>query len=782
MPHLIAPRFVGPTQGGPYLIPYSCRFNDDDSARLSRTLAVGNRKTWTFSTWLKLGSLSGNRIIFIGGADDANNAIIYLTANHQLTYIQEDSSSVTDQLTTAQVFRDSSAWYHIVCAVDTTQATESDRLKLYVNGAQVTDFQTENYPAQNSDTDINSASSHVIGSNLAQSASFYGGYLSEVTFVDGAQLDSSSFGEFDDNGVWRPIDVSGLTFGTNGFLLDFADSADLGNDVSGNGNDFTSSGLSTDDRVSDTPTENYATLNVLAQDADIGTSVSNGNLACSFSGAAALLPSTIAFDGTDSFAAKFQVSTAQGIYLGIAEADRDDWPPQEFRGIGTTAGNWVTQQFVGGSQSGGTIVKAPYNDSDVLEFEYNAGTLTVRINGTQYSPTYSSIDTSKKWVFAVGSAGTGAGEWDFGQKGYTPTTPATFKTLTLANLPQPSIKDGNAQFQPTLYTGNGTARNIDQTGNSTFQPDLVWIKNRDQADNHMLVDAVRGATNVVHSDIPDAESTDANGVTSFDADGFGLGTGANGYNDTGEDFVAWQWKANGAGTSNTDGSITSTVSANSASGFSIVGYTGTGSTATVGHGLGVAPQMIIIKNRSVGYGWIVGLESQGWTEFGVFDETSAFSSGTFFNNTAPTSSVFSTGTQANVNASGNDYVAYCFAEIAGYSKIGTYTGNGISDGPFVYTGFEPAFVLIKRTDNTGNWVIYDTARNPHNVTDELLLPNEANAEVTATNDLIDLVANGIKLRGGPGVSAYNISSASYIYIAFAEHPFGGANTTPVTAR
>lgn len=330
----------------------------------------------------------------------------------------------------------------------------------------------------------------------------------------------------------------------------------------------------------------------------------------------------------------------------------------------------------------------------------------------------------------------------------------------------PIINRGDDYFQAGTYTGNGSTLTI--TG-LRFQPDFVWIKGRSGATDHALYDAVRGVQKRLESNTTDAEVTSDGGVTAFTSDGFTVGSLAQ-VNTNGATYVYWAWKANGAGSSNTAGSITSTVSANTTSGFSIVTYVGTNAIgATVGHGLGVAPQMIIIKNRSSAEAWPVYHTSIGATKYLVLNTTAASATATTpWNNTAPTSTVFTIANWNALNENGSNHVAYCFAPVAGYSAFGSYTGNGSADGVFVYTGFRPRYLLIKETGNVNSWEVYDTARNEYNVQTQRLFPNDSQAEAT-TNPSLDILSNGFKCRAGN--TGINRSGGTYIYMALAENPF-----------
>ena len=337
-----------------------------------------------------------------------------------------------------------------------------------------------------------------------------------------------------------------------------------------------------------------------------------------------------------------------------------------------------------------------------------------------------------------------------------------------------TINKSTDYFNTKLYTGNGSTNAI--TG-VNFQPDWTWLKRRDTADSHALYDAVRGVTKRLESNGTGAEGTKSAGLTTFGTDGFTLGNDTQA-NTSGGTYASWNWKANGAGSANTDGSINSTVSANTTSGFSIVSFTGTGSNATVGHGLGVAPKFIIVKCLSHASEWIVYYGDA--TDYLKFNEDNATADdSTRWNDTAPTNSVFSLGTQGDINTSGRTYIAYCFAEKKGYSKIGSYTGNGNNDGTFVYTGFKPAWVMVKRTDGSANWNMYDNKRIGYNPLNYFLYPNLSDAEDTSNPQWLNLHSNGFKLRNTSTIA--NTSGGSYIYMAFGQS-LVGSNNVPATAR
>jgi hypothetical protein len=331
-------------------------------------------------------------------------------------------------------------------------------------------------------------------------------------------------------------------------------------------------------------------------------------------------------------------------------------------------------------------------------------------------------------------------------------------------------------FNTKLYTGTGATQSI--TG-VNFQPDWTWIKNRTQTDDHKIFDAVRGVTKVIKSNTTGVEGTDANTLTTFGTDGFTVGSDG-GVNGSSEPHVSWNWLASNTTASNTSGSITSTVSASTTSGFSIVSYQGTGVAGTIGHGLGVVPKMIIIKRRTAfAEDWLVYHASLGATKNLKLNTTAAeATSSSPFNNTAPTSTVFSVESDGTTNSSSSTYIAYCFAEKKGFSKFGSYTGNSSTDGTFVYTGFRPAWVLIKVTNTASNWFIQDNKRLGFNASNSTLNADLSDAE-SSTNRL-DILSNGFKLRNTSG--AVNSSANTYIYMAIAENPFVSSTGVPACAR
>lgn len=766
------------TSGG-YEIQRSLRFNSADSAYLNRTPAsASNRKTWTYSTWVKRVSSGTTQHLLRTNATPIT--LLRFEAGDQLYFY---SVGVSAELRTTAVYRDFSAWYHVVWVVDTTQATASDRLKLYVNGVQVTSFSTATYPSQNTDLGINTASAHAIGATTTPDE-FSNQYLTEINFIDGQALTPSSFGAFDaQTGVWGPTPYAG-SYGTNGFYLNFSDNsnttaATLGKDYSGNSNNWTPNNFSVsagagNDSLVDVPTNwgtdtgvggsvrgNYATWNSILQTNDAANTYANGNLEVSAT-SSNWANGTISTNSGSYYFELTPTVGAAGLYLGINNTKTDVRVTAYSGGIEASPG--------GGSNQTGL---ASWSNGDIIGVAVNGVSKTVQFyrNGSTYGSQVTYTTALDLFPFArnaiVSSSTTII---NAGQRPFAYTAPSGFKALNTQNLPTPTIGATTATqagkfFNPVLYTGNASTNNITGVG---FETDFVWFKCRNVGFANVLMDRVRGITNSrLFSNSTDAESTSTTYINSTNSDGFQLAVGDNGANGSGQTYVAWNWKANGAGVTNTAGSITSTVSANTTSGFSVVTYTGTGANATVGHGLGAAPKFIIIKGRSGTTGWPVYSESVGNTRFGYLNTNGFFDvNNTAWNNTSPTSSVFTIGTGGLMNTAAATYVAYCFSEVPGYSRFGSYTGNGSTDGVFVFCGFRPEFVLMKLTSGDNDWVIMDAARNPANVANATLYPNGTYSEDAAVS--IDFTSNGFKLRTTN--PATNGSGNSYIFAAFAEAP------------
>jgi hypothetical protein len=773
--------------GGAYNLESSLRFRRSANAYLSRTpTTAGNRKTFTFSLWFKgKGYYTGNdHLIGVNTSSTSYARVYYGTAGDNYLRVNQYVGGVNLDLTTTQVLRDPSAWYHLVVAFDTTQATASNRIKVYLNGEQITSFSTATYPSQNFDTLFNTTNEHRIGTLGATYNTGYefDGYMTEVNFVDGQALDPTSFGETNDNGVWSPIAYTG-TYGTNGFYLNFSDGTStttLGYDYSGSSNNWTTNNISltagsTYDLMSDTPsladedTGNFATLNPLNSGSGNTVSEANLKIATASTGAPTTY-GTIAVSSGKWYWEFIPLSLGVGVAVGIAETTTTN--ASGFYSYSTGYGYYSAngQKYTSGS---GTAYGATFTVNDVIgiALDLDAGTLEFYKNGVSQGTAYTGL--SGEFTFAVADGGTGSisGAVNFGQRPFAYTPPTGYKKLNTFNLPDSSITDGSQYFDINLYTGNGATQTFT---NLNFSPDFIWTKKRDSItnSNHGIQDSVRGVYKNLFANVTNVEVSSINTVTSYDSNGYQIGDNQH-YNSSGNTFVSWNWRASDStAVSNTDGTITSQVSANPTSGFSIVSWTGNGTAgATIGHGLGVAPSVLINKNRDLSNPWVVyhsSNTSAPETDYLVLNTTAATADNiVIWNDTAPTSDVFTVGSSATMNGNGNDIITYCFAEVEGFSKFGSYTGNGSTDGTFVYTGFRPAFVMVKQYTTTGNWIINDSGRAPYNLIPAALYPNLSNAE--DSSHTMDLLSNGFKLRSTGNDS--NGSGTGIIYMAFAENPF-----------
>jgi hypothetical protein len=774
--------------GGGYAIDQSIRFNSADSAYLEKTYSSSESTltAWSFSAWVKRSLLADEQFIFQAGTTSANLEYLRFTNSDTIEYKLLLSSSLDANYITSQVFRDPGAWMHIYAYRSSTT------FKLYINGSEVTDFSTSNAPGS-SDGMLGKNVRHRIGTSYSTISNLFGGYLAEMNFVPGTAKAITDFGETNSDGVWIPKAYDG-SYGTNGFYITGETASDLGEDFSGNGNDFTSSGLATTDQMLDTPTNNFAVQNYITQDVDnLNWSEGNLNILADSSSRWHTIPATIyPQSGKWGYQATIKSSTGYIMIGWTSEGDIEDGfvggGKLFYQGTNSNCAflyNFEAQKYVNNTQTfTGGLAGLATNDVVECLMDIDNGTISWKKNGSAYT-SFTGLNTTDNPLtvpmVAVYGGSSYQVELDYGQGGYTPSD-SDYKTICTANLATPSITDGSAHFQPTLYTGDGSSSHeINQTGNSTFEPSMVWIKSRSAATLHAIQDQVRGNF-VFYPNLTNAEGATGGGwVKSFDSDGFTTDVNVQ-INDSGETFAAWQWKAAGSGSSNTDGSITSTVSANTTAGFSIVTYVGNSTSgATVGHGLGAVPKMMILKDRDVAENWCIYHEELGPTKFLFFTSDAAFTVSNRWNDTAPTSSVFTLGNETQVNATGRDYVVYCFAEVPAYSSIGSYTGNGSADGPFVYTGMTPEFVLVKRSNTTENWIILDNARSEYNVTDDVLYPNLNQAEnANSTTTRVDNISNGFKVRGTN--TNINASGSTYIYMAFAKHPFGGDGVAPATAR
>lgn len=800
---MFASKDVSIGQRAAYPVARSVRLRSSASAYLNRTMSASftSKRIFTFSFWCKRSTLSTAQSIFDRNqATNVNQFAVGFNSNDTFEIAARTSgtSTVSLQLTTSAVFRDVSAWYHIVIAVDNTQATLANRGAIYVNGVlQSLGTQTA---TQNVDYHLLTGLTYDIGRTALTASQYFDGYLTEFNFIDGQQLTPSSFGAFNVYGVWQPAKYQG-TYGTNGFYLKFnsyATAAALGTDSSGNSNTWTVNNISvtagaTYDAMQDTPTltslsaANYAVLNPLANNAGGAGTVSNGNMALSVSSSQMtyLRPLTIATSSGQWYLEAIVNSdnTQQYSQFGIIQESQVS-SSGALNTLSTSYGLTVTPSYVNyATFQGSTITQYGTRVTGAvtaqIAFDATNGKIWIGVNNTWLgggnpstgtTPTYSGI-AAANWYFAMfigNTSGANNCSVNLGQQPWSYTPPTGFNALNTFSLANPAIPNGATQFAATLYTGTGATQSIANTVNNvSFQPDLVWVKKRSGADNHELTNSVVGNNLRLAANTTDAQSA---GGISVASSGFSL-SGSPLYgtdNENGFTYVAWQWKASNSLSINTSGSITSTVNASTSSGFSIVTYTGTGAAATVGHGLSATPSMIIVKKRSgAGTTWAVYNVNIGAANSISLNSTAGSSAQNYWNSTTPTSSVWSMTGNAEVNGSGETYVAYVFTPVAGYSAFGSYAGNSSTDGPFIYLGFKPRWVMIKNITTIGNWLIVDTSRQNYNVAGPYLNPNLSDAETTGTV-VFDMLSNGFKCRSS---TTANSSGSTYIYMCFAENPF-----------
>ena len=783
--------------GGDYEIEQSLRFDDGSDTYLSRTPSVaGNRKTWTWSGWVKRGNLGSSTYYCFYGVDGVspNDRTEFVFTADAFEIYEEVSSTAKISLKTTQLFRDPSAWYHVVIAMDTTQATNTNRVKFYVNGEQVTSFSASTYPSLNYDTFTNSAKVHVLGARRYADGTtnkFLDGYLAEVNLIDGQALTPDSFGETGDYGEWKPTKYAG-TYGTNGFNLKFENASSLGNDSNGS-NNWTPTNLAATDQMVDSPTNNFATLNPLWTGSAVTLSEGNckaiiTNYQSSSSGTQYVSSGKRYFE----VLAAAQSSTGNQFFIGVSK-DNSDPTTDPFSDTGVYG-------YYGGTgnkrNNSNVAYGAVYTTGDLISvaLDLDAGTLTFYKNGVSQGEAFSGLSGSFSLFIGSGSSGatiteianfgadssfagnkTPQGNQDANSVGdFFYPVPNSYLALCTSNLPEVDVIPSE-HFNTVLYSGTGSTQSITGVG---FQPDMFWAKTRNAVDSHALLDSVRGGENFLYPNLTDAEWTDG-GVTyyiGYDSDGVTLNGAGSSYNLTGRTYASWNWKAGGTASSNTNGSITSSVSANPAAGFSIVSYTGNATAgATVGHGLTLAaPEMFIVKSRGSVESWMVSHTGIGNTKYLQLNAVTASATNTtVWNNTSPTSSVFSIGTNNAVNTNSNAYIAYCFHSVDGYSKIGTYKGTTVNAGPFVHTGFRVAFVLIKTMFDGDPWVMMDAARDPFNVATKRLRSDSTAAETTDSALTCDFLSNGFKPYG----ASYHINgnNQQYMFLAFAESPFKHTN-------
>jgi hypothetical protein len=769
-----------------YPISQSLRFNDDDTAYL--TLAAASKGTatdvdkCTISVWLKRGNIGSYQTFMFAGTL-TNNVILQFTDVGQIYFSQEAGGSKVGRVSTSQYFNDTSSWYHVVFAYDSSLATAADRAKLWVNGVSV-EFtnQTDAIDLNRDNLWFSNTQSSYIGYDINATTHKFDGYMAEYHGIDGTAYEASDFGAFDGDGLWYPITPS-VTYGTNGFYLDFADGSALGDDESGNTNDWTPTNFAATDVVLDTPTNSFPTIDANRKTGH--ATLTEGNLAVAVSTAGwETFKSAIGFE-TGKWYWEVKVADDGRQFVGVMHESSDavDIPDVYWR-----TGLWNVYYTGDMYLNSGTAVSNgnTFGTDDIMSIAFDAdtGQFWLGENGTWYNSGDPANGTNELFtvptterIFPTGSCYYTAStqRWNFGQD-------ATFAGDDTGSLGPYS--DGNSvgefYYQPPTGFLALAENNIVNDTTNVESPDLVWLKRRNSTGHNGVWDSIRGEGSVLLTNSTNAENASDSGydLTGFHKNGFTVGPDNVGtFNTAGSDFVAWVWKG-GTQAVNTDGSINSTVSANTDAGFSIATFTGNGTLgATVGHGLNSAPEMVIVKSRSNANGWPVyhaGVASDAETDY-LFLDTADIASDlpNFWNDTAPTSSLVTLGDNVSVNRSSGTHVMYCFHSVDGYSKAGYYIGNGNAKGSFIYTGFRPKFLLTKNvTGATANWRIYDSERLGYNASQYLLVPNTTAAELASTEE-VDFLSNGFKCRDTD--TALNTNGVKYIYLAIAEQPFKYSN-------
>jgi len=766
----------------------SLRFNDGDTPSLSRTLSVaGNRKTFTFSCWFKLSKVVGSSSVYMFSAGTSGERFGIMIRNDVLRV--DGNGGI--YLTSANKIRDLSGWMHICVEIDTTQSTSTERIKLYINGAEAT-YNTYSPPVQDSSLKANDTVLHLVGEDSETGGNNFDGYLFDVYFIDGIALDATSFAEEDGTtGQWVPKAYSG-SYGDEGFHLDFeedtptSDSNEgIGKDVSGNENYFDTTSLAPTDIMLDNPSagSNFCTLNPL--DISRGT-LSEGSLKYT---------ATTSYWGTvrSTFAASTgkwywevtatTVSELQAWVAGILEVNKpltnDYWYSTGWTCYGVMDDNLKvtgseTIFFPSGVTTGSVIGFRLDLDSSTIAISVDGddkGTMFSSLTAAEYSPALNLYGDSG--AVSVADVNFGQGDptstannnfQDENGKGNFKYEPDSGYLAWCTNTLTATIAKGVTYFDTKIYDDGAGAKTFDN-GTVSMQPDLVWVKSRGSAYDHKLTDSVRGVEEALESNTTDTEVTDSDGLTVFGSDGFTVGLGSAYSDQTGDGMVAWAWKKDAT------------------AGFNIVGWTGdddgfSGGTQPVAHGLGVAPEMVIAKNRTDEAGgngnWIVYHKDTSSGDLLKLNSTD----GEFTPNETLIGSIDLTNVSFGNDStnyeylnSNNDfgsgtpdtYIGYFFASVAGYSKVGSFSGSSTA---FIYTGFRPAFILAKRSDWTGgNWLMFDDQREGYNVDNDDLFANENYDE--NTTDHIDILSNGFKIR----TSDVDLNAGTVIYYAVAKNPF-----------
>ena len=824
---------------GGAVIERSLRFDRSDEAYLEATLGNSNLNKWTLSIWVKK-PVNGEHQAILASGDSGVYTMVNFGNSDRLKFTNWHSANKGVYITTRK-FRDTSAWYHIVAIWDSGNSTAGDRMRLYVNGVRETEFDQSDNPDQNQNSIINGNTQggsdwgegkHRIG-RFSNYTDYTGCYYAEANFVDGQAYDPSYFGFTESQtNIWMPKRYGG-TYGTNGFYLNFSTLGEtattMGLDRSGNNHNFTPTNLEISDFTLDTPSNTFATLNPLSTSVN---TLSQGNLYSTGGGASWRPVSSNMVMSSGRWYWELYIDTVSSYQIhGIRPQIRDDGDVNHENDYypGTYSDEWGYdgRGYLHNSASPDTSWGNSYAAGDILGFalDMDAGTLNIYKNGSSTGSQITGISASHSPSGSRGDylvclcvyGSTGQAIINFGQEGtfaghkssqnntdingignfyYTP--PTGFKALCSANLRGDSsyIIEPQKHFDILTYTGTGSSNSLTDL---EFSPDLIWVKRRngDGTNHHLWVNSVRGGSKSLSTNLQSAENTNANRDMTFLANGIRWNSDTGNANASGGTYVAWCWKGGGSSnTYNIDGTGYGTASAagldggtidpdgasvNTEAGFSIITYTGNGTTgSTVAHGLGKKPAWVVIKTTSNTDNWMV--YHQGNNNFSSPEDFYLeFNAGggdidsvIMMNDTAPTTSVFSLQDDHSVNGNTKTYVAYCWSEIPGYSKFGTYRGNGSSsNGSYVHLGFRPAFILMKKFSGSDVWELVDSARVSYNNKTASLYPASDSIETTSGR-VIDFLSDGFKQYNGNGNT--NEDGHDYVYMAFAERagqtPYG----------
>ena len=748
---------------------------------------------YSYSSWIKRGDLSYQTCLWgAGGGSQTNSHAegIYITSSDQIALIYRGAlggGSVGWYAYSKNLIRDCGSWYHIMLTYDNNQSGISNKIKYYFNGVEVPYYSGVGSPGDLEYVNKSGVTQYIGRMDQGSGPGAARVYQAETHVADGYIWTPSDFGYTDAHtGQWRPKrpeDIS-VDYGNNGFYLDYADNTStstIGIDKSGNSNNWTASGFSVsagadNDSVTDTPTNNFPTFNPL----DKGTvTLSDGNLKATQGAAHETVLATVTISSGKWY---WEVTCGNANESGELAGIGNNSGGILNSHVGSTATSWgyETTGYLW-NNSNSTTGNATLTTGDILGIAYDADAGVISyyknnslqpnkhtgITANNYSPMVSLYHGSAFWTI------------NFGQQPFSYTPPTGYRSLSGKNRATPlaaGVVNPKRHFAVINYSGNGSTNKI--TG-LEFKPDCVWSKVTNATGQYSIFDSVRGATKRLGNGASGfgdvVETTVAASLQSFDENGFTFGAEAG--NNNGENYTAWCWKAGGTAVSNTDGDITSSVSVNKDAGFSIATYTGSTANGalTVGHGLGKKPAFVIIRRRDDTGEWIVGHQALATNAFAnnkflKLDSTNSTFTNSLVFGVEPTTTVTQIVTDGNAGAanltSSGTYVMYSWAEIPGYSAFGRYKGNGGSVGSYVHLGFRPAFLILKRIDDSKSWILFDNKRSPSNLVDKSLYPNKTDVENNFSNLEVDFLSNGFKLRNS--VNTINGSGGTFVYMAFAE--------------